>query len=497
MCKVRMRSRKSGSAWAVVAGWLVLCCAVGSHGAVSAQSGTAADRIREMERSVVRIIARGPGGSSTGTGSVVARGFALTNQHVVDGGQEFMVVSAHTGGMLPARVRWESSDLDLAVVRIEGLTLPAVTLGTMGLRAGDDVWALGYPGASDLVTGDPTLDLTWSRGVISRLFRGPWLPQSGARELDKIQHTSPINRGNSGGPLLSDCGVVVGVNTQGYDRDSQGRDLHNIFLASRITEAVRELRRLSVQIEVADTRCSQAEAGAGSAEANSVAQEAATRAEEAVSTAGQAVATAEGAAVTATEAKNQSESAIEKLGQVYWLMLALASVVLPTLVVLIFRKPREQVARVVERASVKVRNWRPPTQHVRAATSPRYGARQVSHRSGGNPGLTLRLVSTGPNLGSQAGGIVIGAPDLKPSAGGFVLGSHPALTDQVLDHPTVSRRHARVVRDGQRFFIEDLNSSNGTQVDGAEIEPFSLREISPGCTIRLGGMPVLHARSHR
>ena len=489
MCD-RKCSRRN--AWkATVAGWLAVCLAAGSHGVATAQVGTSADRIREMERSVVRIIVRVPGGTSTGTGSVVAPGFVLTNQHVVDGGTRFWVASAHTGGrQIPARVRWESPDLDLAVLRVDGLSLPTVTLGTMVLRGPDEVWALGYPGGSDLVSEELTLDLTWSKGVISRVFTGRWQPR-GRRDLEQIQHTAPINRGNSGGPLVSDCGFVVGVNTQGFDRDAQGRDLHNIFLASRITEAVRELRRLSVPVEVAGTRCSSTEAGAGAAEASSEAEAAARRAEEALAAAGHAEATAAAAAAAADEAKNQSQSAMEKLGQVYWLMLALALIVLPALLVLAFRRPRERVVRVVEQASVKVRNWRTSREAVGVGRPRRHSGRGPHRSVGGNGATALRLMPAGNSAGSHGEVIVIAGPGMELSGGGFVLGSHPALADKVLHHPTVSRRHARIVRDGRRFLVEDLNSSNGTQVNGAELAPFTLREISPGCTIRFGAMPVL------
>ena len=132
---------------------------------LTAQSGSAAERIREAERSIVRVITRGTGETGTGSGAVVAPGIVLTNYHVIEDGVEYFVVSSHTGGNLQARVRWQSAGLDLAVLDVEGLALPTVALGTMALRVRDPVWALGYPGVSDDASGEMALEATWTDGA--------------------------------------------------------------------------------------------------------------------------------------------------------------------------------------------------------------------------------------------------------------------------------------------------------------------------------------------
>ena len=339
----------------VVAAWAFWSAVVGLPEAAAGQSSTAVDRIREADASVVRVVTHLPGGFATGSGSVVAAGTVLTNYHVVDGGSRHQVISEHTGGLREARVRWGSPELDLALLEVAGLGLPEVLLGTMQLYTGETVWAVGFPGIADALTGDMSLQTTLTRGVIGRLYRGPWDVRGGGRELDKIQHDAAINPGNSGGPLISDCGMVVGVNTAGA-RESQG-----IFLASRITEAVPELRTLGITIRTADSRCTEDEASAAreaaeaaASAARQAAEEAASAATEAAEAAASAAAEAAGSAVQATE--RRMDATEDRVALALWITLGLGAVMFPTLMLLTMREPRREVVRVVERASDRVRD---------------------------------------------------------------------------------------------------------------------------------------------
>ena len=76
-----------------------------------------------------------------------------------------------------------------------------------------------------------------------------------------------------------------------------------------------------------------------------------------------------------------------------------------------------------------------------------------------------------------------------------MIGRSEALVDQAVGHPTVSGRHARVVREGNRFYVEDLNSSNGTRVNGDHVVPFRLREITAGASVELGEMSSFTVQS--
>lgn len=156
---------------------------------------------------VVRVETRAANGQTGGVGSgvvIAPDGLVLTNSHVVEGAKEVRLLDAE-GRSMEARRLGEDPDTDLALLRAgSARNLPSAALGdSKKLRRGQLVVAIGNPlGFESTVTA----------GVISALGR-TLRARSGRLIEDVIQTDAALNPGNSGGPLVSSRGQVIGINT--------------------------------------------------------------------------------------------------------------------------------------------------------------------------------------------------------------------------------------------------------------------------------------------
>jgi predicted component of type VI protein secretion system len=101
--------------------------------------------------------------------------------------------------------------------------------------------------------------------------------------------------------------------------------------------------------------------------------------------------------------------------------------------------------------------------------------------------------------GSDAAGrpirLVLGETELSQAYLGIVVGRHPALCDRVIEDPSVSRRHLRLGMAEGRPYVEDLNSLNGTLLDGVEVPQFEPVPLAAGQELTLGRVVLEVARS--
>ena len=147
-------------------------------------------------------------GQSMGSGFIVdPNGYIVTNAHVIgDGKYENITVSLIDGSTEVGEVLWFDSTLDLALVKINRTGLPTVEFGDSDqLKVGEPVVAIGNPMTLDL-------ERTVTQGIISGLNRSIAF-ENGTVIEPLIQTDASINAGNSGGPLFTASGQLVGINT--------------------------------------------------------------------------------------------------------------------------------------------------------------------------------------------------------------------------------------------------------------------------------------------
>ena len=149
----------------------------------------------------------------SGSGVIITSdGYIVTNNHVVEGGQNIRVC-LQDGSEYEATLIGTDSYSDLAVIKINATGLPAATLGTSSsMTVGDPVFAVGNPLG--------VLSSSVSQGIISGLDR---TINVDGHNMTLMQTDAAVNPGNSGGGLFNANGELIGiVNAKSYGLDVEG-----------------------------------------------------------------------------------------------------------------------------------------------------------------------------------------------------------------------------------------------------------------------------------
>lgn len=399
--------------------------------------------------STVRILVAKPPGrdgkkrGGSGSGFIVSeQGYIVTNFHVVQGGRGFMVYSAREDSSKPvekwpARLVDKSPERDYALLKIEAdLSGRAVRLNVALPPKGAKVMALGFPGASDVLSGRISLDPSLTEGKVSKTESS--LIGGGLRS--QIQHTANIAKGNSGGPLFDVCGDVIGVNTLGAKGAA-------FYAAVHVAEFADKLKRSDFGVSVVEAAC-----------------------------------TGEGAS------RDRASSGIPVYAYVIVAVLVLAAAAF----VLLRPKLAAGGLSVLGGFGGAKTGGGSGTGGTPSSGGASPGSESITSLNPANgEGLQTALCTlTTVDAEGEKFEVDLEPADLADPVDGCVLGRSFQLAHLEIDDSSVSRRHARIRRVGDSLLVEDLNSSNGTQVNGQRLAPFAPQELADGDRVQIGSVTL-------
>ena len=187
-----------------------------------------------------------PEAKAMGTGFLVDEtGLVLSNWHVADKATNMFVWTLPEGGDKSIKFLFEKQDYymasviatnkkqDLAIIKVSGLpkSIKPVNLGSDDqIEVGDNVYAIGHP---------ISYPWTFSSGMVSQVRENfEWdYDDTFTHTANVIQMQTPISTGNSGGPLFSSEGKVVGVNTLG---ETKGQNINFAVAVDQVKQFIKD-----------------------------------------------------------------------------------------------------------------------------------------------------------------------------------------------------------------------------------------------------------------
>lgn len=380
--------------------------------------------IAEVEAGVVLVVTDRARGSGF---TVSESGHVVTNWHVVHEATEIYVLEGGSEELRPATLLFQEQERDAAIIRYDtGTATRPLVLRLEPPAKGTPVYSLGYPGAADL-------------GLEAGSQRyGVLLGREASLRDGVVGRVFAGNWGRGGAnfPLIQHNAEISGGNSGGPLLDRCGAVL-GINTAGSPAELKTD-QRGETQIDVNPGIFLASHIG---------------------------VVLPELERLDIPFVGSATECVLEA-GNNHVLYLGLMSVMAAFTGVVAFRRPRERVVRVVaESASI-----------VNESVSRLVGKPMpLSKRA-----LTLRGGSAGAPTFS------LGASAFADPKWGEAFGRHPALVDHAIESETVSKRHFRIVRTSNRFYVEDLNSTSGTTLNGRPLRAFELERLQNGDRLAAG-----------
>ena len=230
----------------------------------------AAPVIEKMKSQAVFIVAEyaseGKKGASLGSGFPVDATHVITNAHVccpIKPGPDLKIaiIVSEKEAVFVTKVLGAGYK-DLAILELEkplSITPPALAPRKL-LTEGQDLWVVGFPGASRNVSDAAgALVPSISKGILSKFLSSPGSTKD-EPPVNHIQTTAAVNSGNSGGPMFDGCGRVAGVVVSKalVSLDKKKAFAEGVNLAIAIDELIVELDRLKIPYTAASDACAPA-----------------------------------------------------------------------------------------------------------------------------------------------------------------------------------------------------------------------------------------------
>ena len=437
-----------------------------------------------------------------GSGFVVdEKGHVLTNAHLIAKAEGLTVLSLKTGAELVAQQVFASRALNLALLHVQGLNLPPLSLSEQGAAVGRTVQTLRFGAAGKVRLSHGTI------GTYQDLR-----DKKASRPIAHLlQHNALITAQAFGMPLFNECGDVVAINLPDPSSGSwpfrkakpqgaifalrsgdiiaalEDREVaHTVVEAeclSAVERAERDRKATADSLQAAKAKADSASQAAKKAKAQEkAARRAAERAKaradsvkKAVADSLQAVkahadslkmakartdsaskATAD--SLKAAQAHADSLQAVEAKAaqQLQWVLVAGAGLVLLALLGwwLSARRKQKQLQEAEGRASEAEQTAE--AAHQAAANAPQPAP--------------FRCLLEGQDPTGRPFALTLSALALSERAG-VTLGRSPANAEFIIDHEEVSREHVRLTCADGELYAEDLNALNGTKVNGRLLNP--------------------------
>lgn len=371
-------------------------------------------KIEEIEKSVVRILVLKDGKIGGGSAFLINdQGNFITNYHVIKDAEKIRVLFGDADDV-NSEVLFASPQLDLAILKIDyiGLPLP-IKIRISEVKKGEKIYASGFPAITDQEMDEslkltPTSTLT--NGIISNVDKSSWA--SSITDRFRIQHTASINKGNSGGPLLDNCGDVIGVNTFGEAKE-------NFYLALSSIEIKKFLDQKGVKFIEIDNKCKD-------------------------------------------ESFLNTDSGINSTNMIIW-AITICFMVLCLIGIYLLR-PKKAFSLIDY-----------SNERNRIQDSINQG-REYFLSGFRKDGLPVRIKLMEEKLNQKYG---------------VHIGRSPDFSDKTIPSKEISRIHARIYKEDNNFYVEDLGSSNGVYINSNKLKPFIKNNIKINDKLTLGDIELV------